>query len=422
MGIYRDLSRSPGVFGILFAQLTARFPFGMLSIILLLHMEQAFGGYSYAGLVLAAQSGGQAIAGPLTSRMMGRWGMRRVLTITTILCSALLITIALVHLPLLIVSTIAFLIGISTPPVTPAVRTIYPKMVPGKQLSALFSLDASAQEMIWVFGPVVAVFVSAQFSTAWGLIVAAAFMFGGGLWFILSPAVGRVRVPKARRSLGAVLKRPTVVISTVAGFLFVASFAALEAGIVSVFGHGAFEAGVVLAIFAAGSLIGGFLMGHRDMRPWSMLVRTTIVLIGTLLCLVSLEAWWLSLVLFFGGLGTAPMFATLATTVSSTVKFSETAESYGWVATGQLVGVALGSAIAGVAIDHVGPNGAILVAVGFLILTAVVAVACMRWLPDLRGRDASPIPDTEPMQLPVPPTAPVQVQRPPQPPAPPPND
>lgn len=403
MGIYRDLSRSPGVFRILLAQLTARLPFGMLSITLLLHIEGMYGNYTAAGIILAAQSVGQAVSGPLTSRLMGRWGMRPVLTTATLVCTGLLVTIALVHLPLVVLTALALAIGLTTPPVTPAVRTIYPKMVPGDQISALFSLDASAQEIIWVIGPVVAVFVSTQLATVWGLLLAALFMLGGGLWFVLSPEVGRVRIPRSRRPLGAVLSRPAVVVATVTSFFFVAAFAAIEAGIVSAFGHDGIESGVLLAIFSAGSVVGGLLVGHRPVAPWSLLWRTLVVLAGTALCLVSLNPLWLAPVLFFGGLGTAPTFAALFSIVSSTVKFSETAEAFGWVGTGQLVGVALGSAMAGVAIDSSGATGAIFVSTVLLVLTAATAGLSVRWIPDLRGRDASPIPDTEPVQLPFPP-------------------
>ena len=49
--------------------------------------------------------------------------------------------------------------GLSYPPIQPAVRTIYPKMVNSRQLTPLFSLDASAQEIIWIAGPVVVTFV-----------------------------------------------------------------------------------------------------------------------------------------------------------------------------------------------------------------------------------------------------------------------
>ena len=81
------------------AQLLARFPFGMLSLALLLHVERTHHSYAAAGLVLAATSIGQAIAGPLTSRWMGVWGMRRVLSLTTVVCAAGLVAIAFVHLP-----------------------------------------------------------------------------------------------------------------------------------------------------------------------------------------------------------------------------------------------------------------------------------------------------------------------------------
>lgn len=399
MGVYREVGRSPGVVRMLLAQLVARLPFGMISIIMLLHIQLVYGNYTQAGAILAAQSVGQAISGPLTSRLMGRLGMRLVLSVTTLVCSGLLTAIAVTRLPLVIVALLAFLIGITTPPIAPAVRTIYPKLVPGNKVTALFSLDASAQEVIWVIGPVLAVFVSTQLTTVAGLLVAAAFMLGGGVWFVASPEVGRVRIPRSRRRFGAVLTRPAVVVASVMSFFFVASFAAIEAGIVAEFGHEGIQSGIVLAIFSIGSVIGGLVLGHRAVRPWSMIIRASIALAGTLLCLVSMDPVWLSFALFLGGFGIAPMFAALFTIVSATVKFSETAESYGWVNTGMLVGVAMGSALAGVAIDAFGGIGGVYVCILFLVITIVCAVVSMPWIPDLKGKDATPIPDTDPVQL-----------------------
>ncbi|MFT4232385.1 MAG: MFS transporter [Leucobacter sp.] len=412
MGMYRELGRNPGVFRVLISQLTARFPFGMLSIVLLLHVQLSYGDYTSAGAVLAAESVGQAISGPLSSRFMGRWGMRPVLGITSLICAGLLVVIAMTHLPLPLVTALALLFGLSTPPVTPAVRTLYPRLVPNSQLSALFSLDAAAQEIIWVLGPVVAVFAASQFGTPAGLCIASGFMIAGGAWFIASPVLGKVHLPPSKRGFGAVLRHPTVIISTVIGFFFVASFSSIEAGIVAAFsgahgassgaGHGSMESGVVLAVFASGSLVGGLLIGHREMRPWSPLLRIGLVLSGTAACLVSLNMWWLCLVLFLGGLGTAPVFAAISNIVSSTVRFSETAEAYGWIGTGQLVGVATGSALGGIAIDAAGATGAVLVSTGLLVIAAICAAATMRWIPDLRGRTVEPPSESGTFTIPLP--------------------
>ena len=399
MAGYRDLLRTPGVGRIIAAQLVARFPAGMTSLAVLLHVEPVTGSYGAAGLVLAATSVGQAVAGPVTSRWMGIWGMRRVLTITTLICAAAVATLGLVEMALPAYMALGLLAGLSSPPVQSAVRTIYPKMVNSRQLTPLFSLDASAQEIIWVIAPVVTTFVAMQVGTVEAIMLIVVIQLSGGAWFILSPEVGRVRIPRSRGSIGKVLAKPPVLLATVIGFLLIGGCAAVEAGVVATFDHGGLEAGLVLAVFSVGSLAGGLSLGHVPIGPWAMARRLSVVAVGMVLATLSLNVWWIGGTLLLAGLGIAPALAVLFAIVSSSVKFSETAESYGWVGTGQLIGAAAGSAIAGFLIDGGGPGGAFWAAAGFLIVGTLVAILCVRWFPDLRGRDASPMPDTEPVPL-----------------------
>ncbi|RZU66567.1 putative MFS family arabinose efflux permease [Microterricola gilva] len=402
MSTYSDLLKTPGVARIISAQLVARFPFGMLSLAFLLHIEQSTGSYGAAGLVLAATSVGQAIAGPLTSRFMGRWGMRPVITATLVICVAMVSTIALVPMSVPMYMVVGALAGLSMPPIQPAVRTIYPKMVNSRQLTPLFSLDATAQEIIWVVGPVVTTFVAIQISTVWGIMLAVIFMVGGGIWFISSPELGRVRIPRSKRKLGAVLRRPPVLLATGVGFLLVGACAAVEAAVVATFGHDGAEAGIVLAIFSIGSIAGGLGLGHVPIGPWSTARRMLVVFVGMGLSAVVMALvtendvfWWLSGALFVSGLGIAPALAVLFAIVSASVKFSDTAEAYGWVGTGQLIGAALGSAAAGFLIDSNGAVGGFWAAAIFALVGFIVPVLAVRYHPDLRGRDASPLPDTE---------------------------
>lgn len=396
MKIYADLLKTPGVARIIAAQLTARFPGGMLSLAYLLHIEGIHHSYGAAGLVLAATSVGQAIAGPLTSRWMGVWGMRPVLALTTAICAVSILTIAFVPMAVPLTMLVGFLGGLSYPPVQPAVRTIYPKMVNSRQLTPLFSLDASAQEIIWVTGPVITTLVGTQISTTLAVLLCGIFLVGGGIWFISSPELGRVRIPRSKRKFGKVLGKPAVLIVTLVGITMVGSFAAVEAGVVATFGEGDPSAGIVLGVFAAGSLIGGLAFGNLPIGPWTLARRTFIILVGMAVASIWLNAWWLAAALLIAGVGIAPALAAMFSMVASSVKFSDTAEAYGWVGTGQLIGAALGSAAAGFLIDANGPIGGFWAAVALAVLSVIITAVFHRGLPDLRGRDSSPQPDTEP--------------------------
>lgn len=399
MSSYSSLLKTPGVARIIAAQLTARFPFGMLSLAYLLHVEQIHDSYAAAGLVLAATSIGQAIAGPLTSRWMGIWGMRRVLTLTLIVCAISITCMGFIVMSVPMYMIVGFIGGLSMPPIQPAVRTIYPKMVNSKQLTPLFSLDASAQEIIWVAGPVITTFVGLQISTTLAIAIAAFFLVVGGTWFILSPEVGQVRIPRSKRRLGVVLFKPAVLLSTITGFLLVGACAAVEVGVVAVFGHGGPEAGVVLAIFAIGSLAGGLSLGHRPIGPWALARRMFGVFLGMSLAMASLNFWWLALALLIAGIGIAPALAVMFAIVSATVKFSDTAEAYGWIGTGQLIGAALGSAAAGFLIDSNGAIGGFWAAAVFAFLGFLIPTVLRRWHPDLRGRELTSLPDTAPIPI-----------------------
>jgi MFS family permease len=397
---YSSLLKTPGVARIIAAQLTARFPFGMLSLAFLLHIERIHHSYGAAGLVLGAMSIGQAIAGPMTSRLMGVLGMRTVLWTTLALCSVAVAAIGVFVMPIPVTMAVAFFAGLSMPPIQPAVRTIYPKMVNSRQLTPLFSLDASAQEIIWIAGPVAITFVSTQIGTVEGILMSVAIMLLGGFWFISSPEVGRVRIPRSKRRFGMVLARPPVLLATVVGFLLIGSCAAVEAGVVANFGEGSPFAGIVLAIWSLGSLVGGLAFGHVPIGPWATARRMLIVFVGVVISTFMLWSWWgLSLSLIIAGLGIAPALAVLFAIVSASVKFSDTAEAYGWVGTGQLIGAALGSALAGFLIDANGPVGAFWAAGAFAFVGFLVPALAVRVHPDLRGRDASPIPDTEPVPV-----------------------
>ncbi|BDU10403.1 MFS transporter [Aurantimicrobium sp. INA4] len=398
MKTYAELLKVRGVTRVVLSQLLARFPHGMLAIAFLIHVESVHNSYAAAGLVVGAIAVGEAIAGPISSRLMSRWGMRPLLTVMTIVAVITLSSMAIFPFSVPVLIVLGFIGGCSFPPIQPAVRTIYPKLVPNRLLTPLFSLDATAQEIIWIVGPVLTTFVAVQVGSVEAVLTAMAFLAGGGLWFITAPSVGQVRIPPSKRRLGGVLTKAPVIISTLLGLTLVSCFSAVEAGIIALYGKGGAEAGWLLAIYALGSLVGGLGWGHREIAPWSMTRRLAVVATGLSLAIVSTDFWWLALMLFISGLGVAPALTVLFANVSATMKFSETAESYAWIGSGQLIGAGLGAAVAGFCIDHYGAPSAIVAAALFALITTVGAFFTKRWSPDLRGSHGAPLPDTGPLE------------------------
>jgi len=168
-------------------------------------------------------------------------------------------------------------------------------MVNSKQLTPLFSLDASAQEIIWIAGPVATTFIATQISTTWAIMVAGAFLIGGGAWFLSCREVGTVTIPPSRNKMGVVLRKPAVLLATVVGFLLIGAAAAVEVAVVSVFGEQGALAGYVLAIWAFGSIVGGLALGGLAIGPWALATRMAAVFIGVSLAGLILDFWWISL-------------------------------------------------------------------------------------------------------------------------------
>ena len=122
------------------------------------------------------------------------------------------------------------------------------------------------------------------------------------------------------------------------------------------------------------------------MGPWSLLARMVVRTRGLGAAVLVSGFWGVALALFVAGLGSAPAVAAISSVIAGSVPFADTAEAYGWITTGQLIGAAVGSALAGIAIDSLGGGrGGMLasLAVGAL---AVLATAVFRnTQPDLRN-------------------------------------
>jgi MFS family permease len=386
MRSYLLLFRAPGVARITASQLTARLPFGMIAIGVLIHVNASTGSYALGGIVLACFSIGEAISGPVAGRLLGRLGVRPVLLVSTAVCAASIIGIALLPPAAILTSALGTVAGLSVPPIMPAVRTLYPALVPEELLQSLFALDTSSQEAIWVVGPVLATILASAISTAVPLLVASAVMVLGGAVLVTSPALRGLHIPRSTAAFGRALLYGPVALSGVASFALVSSFCALEVAILARGGGANAGSGVVIALNALGSMIGGILLGRRKAGRPTVVLLLVSVLVFTSLAAIATADWMLLCAVFLAGFGFAPAIAAMYAFISSSLPKHDLPEAYGWLSTGSLIGVAVGTAVGGFAADGYGAPGAFFVATSFAAMGVVVVVAAKAWYPKPAGQ------------------------------------
>ncbi|BBY18703.1 MFS transporter [Mycolicibacterium litorale] len=376
MRAYRDVVRTPRVLNLTASQLFARLPLGMMSLAILLHVHGLTDSYAVAGAVVAWMSVGQAVAMPVTARLAGNAGMVPTLVIAALVNGASMIALALAVSSPAMLMALGLLVGASVPPLMPVIRALYPQLVPREGVRALFALDTTAQELIWVIGPVAATLLSSAVSTAFPLVASAGVTVAGTAWFLLGAGTLRPRIAQKKAVFGSVLLNRAVMLAMVASLGLVASFMALEVGIVAAMGDDGVTAGVAIALASVGSLVGGLAFGHRRLGVVGVVAALTLVGVGIVLFAVFDNRVLQFASLFLSGLGFAPALSALYIMVSREIEEHVATEAFGWLNSAMFVGGAIGTALAGVATEAHGFMGAVVVAAllaGVAALSPIVA-------------------------------------------------
>jgi predicted MFS family arabinose efflux permease len=147
------------------------------------------------------------------------------------------------------------------------------------------------------------------------------------------------------------------------------------------------SAGVVLAIWSVGSMIGGLLFGATDGTVTDRVLAKVVAIVGGGLALASLSPGSIGLaaILFASGMAVAPMMARLYARMATAAGDASKTEAFGWLAVGFLIGTSLGSAVGGLSIDAVGARWTFLFA-GAAALCAVPVLVLRRQVTSLRVR------------------------------------
>ncbi|SEE88413.1 MFS transporter [Ruania alba] len=388
---YRRVLSTPGALAFSTAGVLARLPLSMVTLSIVLMVTALYDEYGLAGQITGAYAASQAVFSPRLARLIDSFGQARVMRPALAICMTSLlgmVVAATLGAPVGWLFLTAALTGATTGSVGAMVRSRWNHtLTDPNRLHTAYALEAALDETVFMTGPVIATALATSVSPTAGLVVAVLAAGTGGFWFLSQRATEPVPTGRAakegRRSVlrsGALLAVVLVFFAT--GVVFGASDVSAVAFSEE---HGAKAwAGVMLACMAAGSLTGGLAYGART---WVMDLRKRFV-IGVLvltggMCLFLLvdSLPMLAATMFVAGLAIAPTMINGNALVQQLVPRGRLTEGFTWESTAIWVGFAVGTAVAGAAVDAFGSAGSYRVLAGagaFAALLALVAAPRLR--------------------------------------------
>ncbi|MDE3721490.1 MFS transporter [Nocardiopsis sp. N85] len=386
---YRRLFAVPHVLSLLVWSLIARFHTPGLMIAVTFLVVDWTGSYSLAGLVAGAFTLGMALVGPLRGRMADKGGTDRL----TLVCGAVF-TVGLLALTVLpgslwwVSIPLALGTGLFGTPANQIVRALWPRLTRGPERQAIYAAEATTQELLFVFSPILTAGVVAFAGPRWALAMLAVLSLAGTLGFALALRRAGVTGPAPleaaagpvpagpRRSL---LRDPALLVLFAMCMLMVSGIMGVDLVIVAWANEldAPYLVMVLASVWALGSLVGGAIAGGLRGRP--RLVRRSLAsAAGVAVLLPFVPPWaelptplWVTPLLFLSGLAIAPTLAATMGRLGDLAPAARRAEAFGWMSTALGVGGAIAGPLAGGLIDLMGIAGGVL---GATVLVTVAAL------------------------------------------------
>lgn len=387
---YAAVLRTPGALKFSAAGALARLPMAMVGIGTVLMVQGLYDSYAMAGRVAAVLGLAQALLAPQIARWVDRRGQRTVLLpalVVAALGSGGLITAAVLGAPEWVLWVFAVLAGGSQGSYGSMVRARWNGVLDDPhRLHTAYSLESSIDELAYIVGPVLATTLATAVAAPSALVVAGAAAVVGGLLFVIQRSTEPpVVVPDPevrRRPVALVPGMPVMVLVFVAMGMIFGSMEVVTVAFAGELGSKG-SAGLVLAVFALGSMLAGLTYGAWHFTsPASrrFVIGMAALGPGVSLFLLAHSLWVLAAAMFVAGLAIAPTVITGNGLVQDMVGRHQLTEALTWVGTSIGIGTSLGASIAGARVDDAGAAAGFLITVGAGWFATLLTLASSRML------------------------------------------
>ena len=380
---YRRVLTIPGAVPFSAAGVLARLPISMIGLGIVILVASRTGSYSVAGTVSATYVATNALLAVPLARLVDRLGQHRVLGPAASLSAvglALLMVAVESDWPTFLPYLFAGLAGASLPNIGAAVRARWSHAVEDRRLlDTAFAIEAVNDEMVFIIGPTLVTLLASTVHPTAGLVAAGVSSLAGSWW------LGRLRATEPPPRVAGTETHPArpmpwrglapmVGGALMLGVLFGGSEVATvafadEAGSPA-------AAGVLLAIWALGSLISGVISGSLVFRRsaatryrWGLLAMALLMApLPFVDGLVVLGAF-----LFLAGFAISPTLIAAVSWVEAIVPPDRLNEGMTVFTTALVAGVAPGAALVGAVVDRAGASASFFVPAAAGAVGAVVA-------------------------------------------------
>ncbi|WP_136709258.1 MFS transporter [Agromyces sp. H66] len=355
-------------------------------------LERSTGSFAVAGVVIATLGIANVVATPWRARLIDRRGQTVVLTALSLTYAASLVALGLnAHAELPVLLCLGAVAGASSPPFATSMRVLWSMALPpGGLRTRALSLDAVAGEVTYAVGPLLTAFLAAAVDPFASLLLSVGCVAVGAALFVTSPLSREQRGSHGADQAEAPGRSPLrtrgflpVVLAMVAPGIVLGAVD-IAAPAVAAEQSSALLSGVLLALFAGASAIGGLLYGSMQLR--SLLERQLLVLTPVLLLVMAatglVGGTVVALIGFvLSGLFLAPALIAGYLAANARADASVRTEANGWMDTAVQFGAALGAAVFGAFTDVAEPGQALAMSA---VVPGVIIAICAPFL--LRSR------------------------------------
>jgi MFS family permease len=341
-----------------------------------------------AGAVSAAYMVANAGLAILQGRLLDRFGQGRVLSVACLgfgVSVTLLVVSVQAEWPIGSTYVFAAMAGGCLPQVGSSVRARWSHVLDQPaDVQTAYALEAVLDEAVFMLGPIVVTVLATAWHPVAGLAVAVAACVAGTLWLTSQrgtepPAHPRTGSTEPRVSMPWRTVVPLAVVCAALGVLFGAAEVTTVA-FADEQGHKAVS-GVLLALWALGSLVAGVITGAiRWRRGPSVRVRWGALAMACAMAPLSFVGSLpvMGVTLFVAGFAIAPTLIAAMTLTEEVVPSGRLTEGMAIMQTGLVAGVAPGATLSGLVVDHRGASAAYLVSLAAGTVAALAGLAIPR--------------------------------------------